>query len=86
MADGLPLPERIKNAPSLHFGLELYYSAFWELSTCRPQPHMPIPWLAMRQYADSEGIAPDVFEDFVPILRMVDDWYLNWQHQRTKQD
>lgn len=51
----MPIPDRIKNAPQLRLGLELYLQAFYDLNTCRPSGWglMPIPWTATREYAEA---------------------------------
>lgn len=48
------IPDIIKNKPQLLPGLDIYYKAFWELSTCRSIGMMegPIWWIAIRDYAD----------------------------------
>jgi len=61
---GQPLGRRFAEKPALNTGLEIYYEAFNALSTCR-QIGMgigPIPWTAVRQYAEDlgmEGISRD---------------------------
>lgn len=73
-----PLPERIKNAPRLWLGLELYYDAFWELSTCRASGMavMPIPWSAMRDYASTFGLDEAQEEDLFYLVRAMDNAYI----------
>lgn len=48
------LPEQIQNAPELFDGLEIYWNAFGDLTTCRSIGFGvgPIPWTAIRDYAD----------------------------------
>ena len=51
---GLPLPDRIQNAPSILPGLELYYIGFLDLTSSRSLGGFgigPIPWLAIEQYS-----------------------------------
>lgn len=50
----MPIPDKIKNAPELLPGLELYITAFYMLSSDR---HMGmeagrIPWTAVARYAE----------------------------------
>lgn len=59
---GLPVPDMIRNAPELLPGLDLYFVAFLELSTCRPATMAgvgPIPWTAIDQYAVAGGFTGD---------------------------
>ncbi len=82
-----PLPDPIRDAPRLHPGLELYYTAFKELSTCRAigMAAGPIPWTAMETYADKLGLTGDDFERFTVLVRMLDSEYLEYQLKRTKE-
>lgn len=52
-SQGHPIPDRIANKPQLDIGLQLYYTAFFNLTTCRPSGFgvCPIPWTAIREYA-----------------------------------
>lgn len=80
-----PLPDAIANAPELFSGLEVYYEAFLELTTCRQVGfgEGPIPWDAIDRYAERHGIADEEdYEDFVDMVRALDDAYL--KHRRDK--
>ena len=85
MRDGTALPKRIANAPTLHLGLELYYNAFWELSTCRSTGWGlgPIPWLAMREYALVYELTEDQEEDLYYFIREMDNAYVAY-HNKDK--
>jgi hypothetical protein len=82
-----PLPEAIANAPTIHRGLEPYYVAFWELSTCRGSGFGagPIPWLAINEYADREGWAGERYEDLVDFVRALDRTFLAYQREKEKE-
>jgi hypothetical protein len=76
--NNMPLPDAIKERPVLMIGLEVYWKAFWELSTCRAIGMMegPIPWLAIRDYAfdfNLEGLSK---VRFYAIIRGMDNAYL----------
>jgi hypothetical protein len=62
-----PLPDRIANAPSLFLGLEVWYAAFLDLNGCRETGWGagPIPWTAMRDYADAYELDLDDLEFFL---------------------
>ncbi|MAD98781.1 MAG: hypothetical protein Unbinned200contig1000_19 [Prokaryotic dsDNA virus sp.] len=52
---GLPIPDRIQNAPSILPGLELYYIGFLDLTSTRSLGGFgvgPIPWLAIQKYCE----------------------------------
>ena len=73
-----PFPEKIANAPSLMMGWELYWNAFWDLSTCRQSGFGagPIPWLAIRDYAVTFGFDEDQEDDLYHFMRVLDNTFL----------
>jgi len=80
-----PLPDSIQNAPALELGLELYWDAFWDLSTCRPSGFGagPIPWLAIRDYGLTFGFDDEQLEDLFYLVRVMDNAYL--EHYKKKE-
>lgn len=84
-----PVPDRIMNAPELWQGLELYYEAFSELSTCRPFVGMngspgPIPFLAIDRYAERLGISDEDFDYFRELVRRLDDAFIRYMKEGEK--
>jgi len=73
---GLPLPERIQNAPSILPGLELYYIGFLDLTSSRSFGGGfgmgPIPWLAIEQYCQ--------------VMELDDDQRVAMHHHVTEMD
>lgn len=84
MRDGLPLPDRIKDAPELQLGLELFFGAFLELSSCRfiGLEEGPIPWLAIHQYCQAYRIRGEQREDMFLHIRSMDNAY--FKHKESK--
>lgn len=84
MRRGLPLPDKIQNAPELEPGLELYLRAFYELDSCRSvgMGEGPIPWTAMEQWATSLGMDEEEREDVHYLVRRLDNAFL--EHQAKK--
>lgn len=82
--EGMPLPAKIRNAPELQIGLELYFDAFFELSTCRQVGFglSPIPWSAIREYALTYGLDDVQTEDLTHHIRTMDEAFLK-HHSRT---
>jgi len=91
-----PLPKKIQNAPELNLGLELYWNAFWDLSTCRSTGFGagPIPWLAILEYTRTFEFDEEQQEDAFYLVRVMDNAYLNhhadkegtdkkWQRRET---
>lgn len=69
-----PLPDAIANAPELHFGLEVYWSAFMSLSWNRPSGFglMPIPDSAIEDYASRHDLDDDLTESLRHHIRGMD--------------
>ena len=79
--DKRPLPEAIANAPQLLPGLDLYYDAFLALSSCRSlgMAEGPIPWTAIRSFADEGGFEGEQRDDLFFHVRSLDRVYLDWR-------
>lgn len=86
MRFGQPLPTSIQNAPELHLGLELYYTGFLDLTSCRQVGAGlgPIPLLAILEYCLISGIEGEQQEDFVWFIQRLDHKYLEWSRNRAK--
>ncbi len=71
---GMPIPEKIQNAPELLPGLELYHQAFLDLNSCRALSEVmgPIPILAMLEYCWIHEIDGEQREDFLWLLQRLD--------------
>lgn len=84
-ATGRPIPDRINNAPTLTLGLEFYYAAFNELSTCREVGlgMGPIPWTEVRSYADSYGLPEEEAEDLHVLMAIMDEAFLKHFAQKS---
>jgi hypothetical protein len=81
------LPERIKNAPELQLGLELYYGAFLELSSCRSVgfgAEGPIPWTAVNQWARAHQLSEEQEEDLLYHIERMDEVYLKFKDKKAK--
>lgn len=78
-----PLPDVIANAPELLLGLDTYYEAFVELSTCRTDLG-PIPWTAVDRYAERHSFEGESFLYLLKMIRAMDDVFI--KHMRAKLD
>lgn len=74
MSEGLPLPKRIRDAPLLHLGLELYFLGFMDLMTCR-DINGNITWLAVDEYCDRMGLDDFQREDMHFYINRLDIEY-----------
>jgi hypothetical protein len=80
----MPLPNIMKNKPSLAIGLDFMYKAFRELSTDRDigMAEGPIPWSSMNAYATRHDIVD--FDYFVLLMQLVDVEYLGERAKKSK--
>jgi len=80
-----PIPDRINNAPRLTLGLEFYYAAFNDLSTCRDvgMGMGPIPWTEVQAYADSYGLSEDESDDLHVLMALMDKAFLKHFAQKS---
>ena len=74
------LPDKIKNAPEILPGLELYYEAFTELSSSRSSGFGvgAIPWMALDRWAERYGLEGDDFERLAIYIRMMDAEFIKY--------
>jgi len=80
------LPKSIENAPWIAFGLELYFVAFLDLTSCRQQGYAegPIAWLTINDYADVHGYEGEQREDLFYHIQQLDIAYLNHKSKQIK--
>jgi len=83
----MPIPRKFAEAPDVPMGLDLYLTAFWELTTCR-QPGFsgpgPIPWAEIAGYAVAMGLDERQFDDLVYYIRVLDVAYLEHRAKAAK--
>lgn len=81
-----PLPPSITNAPDLRLGLEMYYGAYFDLTTCRPigMAAGPIPWTAVNQYARAYDYNGEQEDDLQFYISRMDAAYLDWVGKKGK--
>lgn len=67
-------------------GLELYWYAFFELSTCRSVGFAPgpIPWTAVMDYAQAFGLDDVQTHLLVRFVRAMDGAFLNHHEKQMK--
>jgi hypothetical protein len=84
----LPLPDKIRNAPELFLGLELFYLSFMDLSSCRGQGYGtegPIGWLQISDYCYIHGIIGEQRDDLIYHIQRMDEAYLLFKTKKLKQ-
>ena len=84
MREGIPLPQRIENAPSLLPGLELYYVTFMDLMASRNSGFGigPIWWETVQKYCEVHGIEGDQAEDMHFHIRNLDTEYMKFSAKK----
>lgn len=81
--DRTPVPMRIQNAPELMIGLEIYYVAFLNLTTCRTDG--VISWKIIDDYADRIGFSEEQREDLFYFIPYLDAVYQNHREAKKPQ-
>lgn len=87
MREGLPIPRKFAQAPEIPLGLDLYLTAFWELTTCRAQGWSgsgPIPWASIADYALLLGLNSEQTDDLIYFIRALDVAYLEYREKQAK--
>lgn len=83
----MPVPDIFLNAPELTPGLDLFMDAFYALSTDRalgPSGVGPIPWSAIRIYADECGIFGIQRDHLFATIREMDNAYIEFKLEEAK--
>jgi len=86
LSAGLELPDRIQNAPQLELGNGLYWSAFFDLTTCRTTGWSvaPIPWTAMKEYSEVNEFDEYQTETLFFVVRAMDNAYMDWRAKKAE--
>ena len=82
----MPLPERIRNKPTLRIGLEFYWKAYRDLTSDRDigMGVGPIPWQAMNNWGIRNHVYGDDFERLVITLQGLDKVFMDRQGKKNK--
>lgn len=85
MRERLPLPGKIQNAPELELGLELFWSAFWDLNSSRPigLDEGPIRWVDIWDYCDRMEIYDEQREDLLHHIKEMDQAYRKFRASKA---
>ena len=80
----MDIPKFIQDAPELHMGLELYYTAFWDLDGCRQVGFSvgQIPWVAIHEYATYNEFDDDQKDTLFRYIRGMDKEYLSYHSSK----
>lgn len=86
MREGLPLPQKIANAPTLQLGLQLFWVAFMELSSCRSSAMGlgRIPWTAIKDWALAYELDEEQADDLFHAILAMDSAYLDHESKKDK--
>lgn len=88
LRERLPFPRKIRDAPELWIGLELFFGAFIDLDGDRPSGWTlrPIPWARIMDYAEAYNIADEQREDLIFLVRMMDKAYLKHMEKKAQKN
>lgn len=86
MKEGTPLPKKIAEAPTLGLGLQVFWDAFMELSSCRSigMAVGPIPWTAIREYGRALNLDEEQQNMLVVLIRAMDNCYREHIDRQSK--
>lgn len=86
MRAGDKMPDRIANAPELKTGLNLFLQAFFDLDAERTHALSltPIPWTAIKAYAEFYAFDLEQTEDLFFLIRRMDDAHLKRLGEKNK--
>lgn len=65
---------------------DFYIDSFWDLSSTRRFEHGPIPWDTIVEYGRHKGLAPDIIDMFVTLIRAMDVGVLGWTAQQAERE
>lgn len=83
-----PIPEEFATAPDLYAGLDIFYLAFMDLTSCRELGHGtvgPISWQVVQLYCNEYEILGEQREDMFYFLLKMDEAYLEYSHDRARE-
>lgn len=72
--------------PKLWPSLKLYWDAFWDLTTCRLTglTVAPIPWSAIRDYAETFQLSEDQTSSLFYQVRAMDNAYMDYRARKKE--
>ena len=82
---GMPLPQKIVDAPELSLGLDFFYTSFVHLLTCRNMSGI-IPFTDIESYAVANQITGDQKDLLHFHVRKLDNAYSDYQNKKNKRD
>lgn len=79
MRERQPLPERIRNAPDLYLGSELFYNAFVDLNGDRTgMGDGPISWTTIEEYGRANDLDEDTRDDLHYFVEALDSAFRDY--------
>jgi len=78
----IAMPKRLEPGPELYPGLDLFYDAFWDLTTERPAETAPIPWSRIQQWAVATRLSGDQRALLHGHIRAMDLAFLGWRRDK----
>lgn len=87
--NGFPVPPEIENKPELQPHLQVYWMAFWQLTTCRNALYMTegqIPWHVVDDWGKGAGMTRDERQDLWLAISTMDNVYLDHKSKQLERN
>ena len=81
------IPDKFLNAPEVYPGLDMFYAAFMDMTSCRELGYGqigPVNWLTIQRYCEVYGIQGEQREDMFYHVSRMDRAYLEWIEKGRK--
>lgn len=85
----MPIPAKFRDAPELFAGIEVFYNAFMDMTSCRDLGFGqigPISWLTVQRYCEVYGIEGEQREDMFYHVGRMDRAYLEHLEKKRPKD
>lgn len=73
----------MRNAPELQLGLDVFYEAYMDLSSCRSgMGDGPIPWTVVMDYAQLQHMDEEMARELWFYITQMDEAWLTYQEKK----
>ncbi len=83
---GRKLPDWYVDEPPHGPNDAFWLQSFWNLNTERQYEHGPIPWGRIVDYGVRRGLADDIIDPFVAVVRAMDAGFTEWSAEQIKRE
>lgn len=72
--------------PPLDPNNDFFMESFWRLGTERHYEHGAIPASAVEDYCIRRGLADDIIDPFVAVIRAMDNAFIDWSADQVERE